>query len=159
MSNLVRPFSPILELGLTELVGINEQVDQNDYSGSVSFALSTKSPRSGEILGLTFYSTGGDELAIDGQLYFLDAYPAVASGDTALSVAEWKTVIGHAALANGSFVGDGSGKILTLTDVGIHFHDLLTLYAVLKLTSATAINSAGGDDELFQVNGWYRRES
>ena len=31
----VSPFAAILEGGLTELVGINEQIDQNDYSGSV----------------------------------------------------------------------------------------------------------------------------
>src|SRR4030067_1952635 len=35
----VSPFAAILEGCLTELVGINEQIDQNDYSGSVDAAL------------------------------------------------------------------------------------------------------------------------
>ncbi|CAK0775235.1 hypothetical protein CCP3SC1AL1_770022 [Gammaproteobacteria bacterium] len=35
----VQPFSAMLEGGLTELVGINEQVDQNDYCGSVGVSL------------------------------------------------------------------------------------------------------------------------
>ena len=53
--HFTQPFAALIEGGLTELVGINEQVDQNDYSGSVGVALG--GTYSGEILSWCFYAT------------------------------------------------------------------------------------------------------
>ena len=52
---LAQPFDPVHEAGLTELIGADEQVDQNDYSGSVAVSLGLHV--SGEILQVTLYAT------------------------------------------------------------------------------------------------------
>ena len=37
-----QPFAAIMEVGLTELIGADEKVDQNDYSDEVEVALGDK---------------------------------------------------------------------------------------------------------------------
>jgi hypothetical protein len=89
-------FLSCFEGGLTELVGINEEVNTNDFSGSVDVALGGK--YSGEILSFAFYATEdgtGDVQDSAGKLIILDADPAVASGATSLAAAEWPTVLPH----------------------------------------------------------------
>lgn len=161
MSDLVRPWQPIKELGLTEIVGVDEQVAQNEFAGSFSVDLPGKNPISGEFLSWAIYSTGGDELAIDANLFLLDADPAVAVGDTAMTVAEWKTVLAEVPIVNSAFAGSSAaaGNFWYTDDERVPFHALKTLYFALLLTSATTINSAGGDNELIQLNAWYRQES
>lgn len=162
MAELVRPWQPIKELGVTELIGVDEKVDQNDYSGSVSVDLPGKNPVSGEILSILMISTEdgtGAVQAIDGELFILDADPAVVSGDTALAAAEWPTVLGSVAITNTDFVGDTAGKVNYITNVQIPFHSLTALYFVLLLTSATAVNSDAADNEQIEFNAWYRQES
>jgi hypothetical protein len=159
-----KPFAPILELGLTELIGINEQVDQNDYSGSVAVSIASPegAPVSGEILSVCFYSTEDGSGAVqqpEGWLYILDADPAVSSGDTAITAAERVTVLGRVKLEAADWDVDANGGTAYICDTPIAFHDLTTLYLVFKLTSATSINSAAGDDEQLEINGWYRRDS
>ena len=96
---LQRPFSAILEAGVTALVGINQQVDQNDYGASVEIALGvsdvTDEPVSGEILSFAFYSAeegSGSVQTPAGKLLLLDADPAVSAGDTAITAAEHRTI-------------------------------------------------------------------
>ena len=84
---LSQPFSPILEAGLTELVGINEEVNTNDYGASVEVDISTTQPVSGEILAFAFYATEDGSGAVQdsaGELFIFDADPAIAAGDTAI---------------------------------------------------------------------------
>jgi len=160
---LVQPFDGIRELGLTELVGVDEKVDQNDYSGSVDVDVSPgPQPASGTFLAFAFYQTedsGGDILSVDGILYILDADPAVSSGDTALAATEWPTVLGTVAVAAADWSADAAGGVAYITDTEVPFHAVSTLYFVFKLTSATSINSDAGDDEQLEFNAWYRRES
>lgn len=158
---LSRPWQPILEVGLTELIGVDEKVDQNDFSGSVSVDLPGKNPVSGEFLSWMLVSTGGDELAIDGNLLIFDADPSVDPGDTDLTVAVWKTLVGQVPIVASAFLTDGTptGQAWYSSSVTLPFHALKTLYFVLKLTSATSVNSAAGDNELIQFNAWWRRES
>jgi len=86
----------ILESGVTELIGVDERVDQNEYSGSVAVPLAATC--SGEIVQVTLISRqAGAPLTPQGTLFFLDADPAVSPGDTAMTAAEHLTVIGRAA--------------------------------------------------------------
>jgi hypothetical protein len=154
------PFAPILEGGLTELIGINEQVDQNDYSGSVEVTLLHAA--SGEILSVAFYSTEDGSGAVqepEGWLYVFDADPAIASGDTAMTAAERVTVLGRVKVESGDWETDANGGLAYIYDTPIPFHHLASLFFAFKLTSATSMNSAAGDDEQLEFNFWYRRDS
>jgi hypothetical protein len=157
---LVSSHHPILELGLNELIGINDQVDQNDYGGSVAITLGTQ-PVSGEILAFAFYSTeagSGAVLQPTGKLILLDADPATATGDTALLAAEHITVLGIVDVAAAHWIADANGAVAHIVDTPIPFHRLSSIYAVWKHTLATGYNDAAGDDEQLQFNAWYRRD-
>lgn len=160
---LTNPRYQIAEFGVTELIGKDEQVDQNDYSGSVAITLGDGiRPVSGEILSFMFYSTEegtGALLAPAGTLFLLDADPAVSSGDTALAAAEHKTVLGSVTIETADWVSDTGGETCCVLDHPIPFHNLQTLYAVFKLTSATSFNDGAGDDEVLEFNAWYRRDT
>jgi hypothetical protein len=157
---ITKPFSGILESGITELIGINEKVDQNDYSGSVDVDVSPGPQNaSGVIQQFSFYQTedsGGAILSPAGTLYILDADPDVESGATSLDAAEWVTVIGTVDVAATDWKADAKGSIATITDNLIYFHGVASLYFTFKLTSATSVNSAAGDDEQLEFNFWYQ---
>jgi hypothetical protein len=157
---LYLPFAPILEGGLTELIGINEQVDQNDYSGSVEVELLHTA--SGEILSVALYNTedgSGAILSPEGWLYIFDADPGIVSGDTAMTAAERVTILGRVKVESGDWETDTGGGLAYIYDTPIPFHELSSLFFVFKLTSATSMNSAAGDDEQLEFNFWYRRDS
>lgn len=160
---LTQHFDPVREAGVTELIGKDEKVDQNDYSGSVGVTLANGGG-SGKILGVALYSTEegtGTVLTQAGKLLVLDADPAVASGDVALTVAEFKTVIAAVDIAAADWVGgvtDG-GAVAIWADHDIPFHDLSALHFTFKNEGATAINSDAADDEYLHFNFWYQLES
>jgi hypothetical protein len=156
---LTQPFEAIQEAGLTELIGINEQVDQNDYCGSVAVSLQARC--SGEILDVTFYTTEDGTGAVRtpaGTLFVFDANPSISSGDTAMSAAARVTIIGQVTIASTDWVSDANGASAH-KQVAIAFHNLSTLYLAFLLTSANAFNDAAGDDEQMEANLWYRRDS
>lgn len=156
----VQPFDAILEGGLTELVGINEQVDQNDYSGSVGVALG--GTYSGEILSVAFYATEDGTGAVQdsaGILYVFDADPTISSGDTSMTAAERVTILGKIAIGAADWDTDTNGGLAYICNQPIPFHAVSTLYFVWKHLDATALNDAAGDDEQLEFNFWYRRES
>jgi hypothetical protein len=155
-----QPFAVMTEGGLTELVGINEQVDQNDYSGSIGVSLGAT--MSGEILAVAFYATEDGTGAVQdsaGILYVLDADPSIASGDTAMSAAARVTVIGKLAIGAADWDTDINGGLAYVSNAPIPFHALSTLYFVWKHLDATALNDAAGDDEQLEFNFWFKRES
>jgi len=150
----------ITELGATELIGINEAVAQNQYCASVGITLGTQ-PISGELLAFAFYSQesgSGAVLQATGKLILLDADPASAAGDTALTAAEQLTILGVIDVAAGDWVADTGGAVAYIVDTPIPFHRLTSLYAVWKHTLATGYNDAAGDDESLNFNAWYRRD-
>ena len=152
--------SGICEIGLTELVDKDDQVDQNDFSASIALSPDDP-PASGEFLSLALVTTElgtGAILTPSGTLIFLDADPAVAAGDTALAAAEWKTAIGFVDIAASDWISDANGGLVSKI-IAIPFHELTTIYAVWLHTDATSINSAAGDDEEMHINVWYRRDS
>jgi hypothetical protein len=155
-----QPFAAMTEGGLTELIGIDEQVDQNDYCGSVAVALG--GTYSGEILGVALYTTEDGTGAVQtptGWLYVFDATPAISSGDTAMSAAARVTMLGRIAVDAGDWESDANGGSAYLYDTPIAFHAVSSLFFAFKLTSATSFNDAAGDDEQMEFNFWYRRDS
>ena len=159
-SVVATPFAAVLEGGLTELVGVDEQVDQNDYSGSVEVALG--GTHSGELLSFAFYATENGSGAVQdsaGRLIILDADPAVASGDTALAAGEWPTVLGVVQVEAGDWIMDANRGVAYIVDTPVAFHALSTLYFVWLHEDATSLNDAAEDDELLEFNFWYRRDS
>jgi len=156
----VQPFSALLEGGLTELVGINEEVNTNDFGGSVGVALGDT--YSGEILSFAFYATEDGSGAVQdsaGKLIILDADPEVSAGDTALAAAEWPTVLGIVDVGASDWVTDANGGCAFIYDQPVPFHALSTLYFVWLHTDSTDLNDAAGDDEQLEFNFWYRRDS
>ena len=160
--NQSQPFDQVREVGLTELIDKDDQVDQNDFSASVALAVNIDDlPMSGELLSLVLVTTETGSGAImepAGQLILLDANPAVSAGDTAMTAAEWKTAIGFVDVAAADWISDANGGLL-FKQIAIPFHELSNIYAVWLHTDATSINSAAGDDEYLHINVWYRRDS
>ena len=161
----VQPFAPIYEAGLTELVGINEEVNTSDYSGSIGISIAKGGGDravSGEILSFALYGTEDGSGAVPvpaGKLIILDADPAVSSGDTALAAAEWPTVIGVVSIAATDWISDANGGAAFIPDQPVLFHDLLNLYFVWFHEDATDINDGAGDDEQLEFNFWFRIDS
>ena len=157
---LVKPFSAIIEGGLTELIGINEEVNQSDYSGSIGVALA--GTYSGEILSLALYSTEDGSGAVQvpqGKVLIFDADPSIASGATAIAAAAFPTILGQIDFLTGDWHSDTGGGVAMLSHKPIPFHSLATLYFVWFQTQAVSWNDGAGDDEQLEFNFWYRRES
>jgi len=154
------PFAAIVEAGLTELIGADEQVDQNDLCGSVGISLGAT--MSGEILGVLLVSreTGtGAVQTPDGILFFFDADPSISSGATAMSAAARQALLGQIAVTGTDFDSDANGASVYLVSVPVAIHGISTLYVAFRLTSATSYNDGAGDDEILEVNVWIRRDS
>ena len=155
----VAPMTPISEIGISQVVGLDDQVDQYDFSASGPLAFG--GTYSGEFLSLILRSSESGSGAIQtpsGTLIFLDADPAVAVGDTALNAAEWGTVIGMVDIAAADWISDANGG-LVFKSIAIPFHALAGVWVVWYHTDATSLNSAAGDDEKLHLNAWYRRDS
>jgi hypothetical protein len=154
---LTRNFESLQEGGLTELIGINEEVNTNDYSASVGVAL--QATCSGEILHVTLYTTEdgtGAVLSPAGVLYIFDADPSITSGATAMTAAARVTVIAQLGVAAADWKTDANGGSQTLFDKPVAFHNVGTLYFAWLHEDATDFNDAAGDDEQLEFNFWYR---
>ena len=157
---LTKPFAEMKESGLVELIGINEQVDQDEYSASVGVVLG--GTYSGEILMVTLYSTEDGSGAVqepDGVLIFLDIDPEAAAGDAALTAAERVTIIGQIDVETDDWQSDANGASACIKNQPLTFHSLATIYAVWFHKNATSFNDVAGDDEQLEMNMWYRRDS
>jgi hypothetical protein len=163
----VLPRYPILHIGVTELVGKDEQVDQNELGDAVEVDLSSDGegqPISGEILSAMFYATeegSGSVQDSAGELLIFTADPGQAAGDdgSGISGAEWQTCIGRIKIAASDWSTEDNGGIAYVTDTPIPFHDLSSLFLVWYHTDATSLNDAAGDDEVLDVDLWYQRYS
>ncbi len=158
------PFAAILETGLLELIGEDstEVSASGDYSNTADLALG--GTFSGEILSFMLASHENGSGAVqegNGVMYFFDADPDVSAGDTALAVigAEHATIIGITQIQAGDWDSDASGAVVHKT-VAIPFHAIATVFAVYRNTDASAVwNSAVGDNEVLDINMWFRRDS
>jgi len=154
-----QPFDALLEGGLTELIGIDEQVNTSQYNASIGVALA--GTYSGEIVKICLYATEDDTgiiIAENATLIILDADPATATAAIAIGAAERITIIAHFAFAGADYQSDANGasNCQSTTEA---FHSLATLYFLYFHEGATQWNSAAGDQEQLQFNFWYRRES
>jgi hypothetical protein len=160
---LTAPYWHITETALTELVGADEQVDQNDYGGSVAVTLGDGAlPVSGELLSFSFLSTETGSGAVQtpaGILLILDADPATAAGDTGITAAERITVIGQVKVLTSDWQADANGASAFICNQPVPFHNLQTLYFLWFHADATSLNDGAGDDEILQLKAWYRRDS
>ena len=164
LPTLSKPFDVITEVGITALIGINdtEVSISGDYSNTADLSLG--GTYSGEILSVLLVSSETGSGAVQtgkGIVFFFDADPNVAAGDTALAAAgaEHKTVLGMVAIEAADWDSDSNGGSVFKT-VALPFHALATIYAVYRNTDASAVwNSAVGDDEMLDINVWFRRDS
>jgi hypothetical protein len=160
---LSAPYWHITETALTQLIGSDEQVDQNDYGTSVAVTLGDGvRPCSGELLSFMFFSLESGSGAVQipaGTLVILDADPAASAGDTAVSAAERVTILGQVAVAAADWQSDANGASAFIYNRPVPFHNLQTLYFLWFHEDATSFNDSAGDDEILQVKAWYRRDS
>ncbi len=160
---LTSPHWQIYETALTELIGADEQVDQNDYGVSAAVTLGDGvRPCSGELLSFIFFSTETGTGAIQtpaGTLLILDADPATTAGDTSITAAERVTVVGHIPVTAADWQSDANGASAFIYNKPVPFHNLQTLYFLWFHEDATSYNDGAGDDEVLQVKAWYRRDS
>lgn len=160
---LSNPLYQITELGLSNLIGADQQVDQNDYGASVALTLGDGvRPVSGEFLSFLFYTAETGSGAVQtpaGTLLLLDADPAVSAGDTSITAAERFTVVGQIRVLASDWISDANGGSAFIHDQPLPFHSLTALYAVWFHEDTASFNDAGGDDETLQFNAWYRRDS
>ena len=141
----------IFESGVTELVGADEQVDQNDYGAHVTLNLKG----SGEILSACFLSVGGDILQVSGKLMIFNASVSVAAGDTSITTTERAELIGMIEVSSSGWQADANGASQSILVQPIPY-DTNDLYLVWFHESATSINSDGQDEEVLSVNLLYR---
>jgi len=133
------------------LVGADDAVAVSQYTNSANLVFGRQ--LSGEIVSMCLYaaeSGTGETQEVAGEVLFLSADPAVAAGDTDLAAGEWPTVVGTVAVAATDWVSGVTGS-MAFVPCAVPFELLGTLYAVMKMDAASAINSAGGDDETLTI--------
>ena len=153
-----------IEVGIAQLIGINEAVGVNQFSATTDLDLgqtygdTTVRPVAGEVQSILLVSSAtGAPLEPTGWVFFFDADPNTATGDVAISAAERRTIIGQVEIAAADWDSDATGAS-AYKALAVPFHDIRYLYTVFRNEGA-AINDAGGDDELIQINLWYRRDN
>jgi len=154
--------APIKGSGIVELVGINDQVDQNDFGASVAVTLVPLVQASGEIVQWGLFSTEDGTGAVQtpaGTLLVFSADPAITAGDTTITAAERLTLIGQIAVAAANWKADANGASVFVHDQPLIFPPLSTLYLAWLHEDATSFNDGAGDDEQLEVAFWYRRDS
>lgn len=146
------------ELGLTELIGIDEAVASTNYGGSVGVALVAST--SGTIKSVQFVSKETGTGAVQtpaGTLYIYDADPEISANDAAMSAAaaDHAKLIGRVQVLTGDWQADTSGAEAYII-TSIPFHSVATLYFSWRMASGSAVNDAAGDDESLLFNAWYQ---
>ena len=157
--DMIRHHAEMKESGVLELVGKDEEVNTNDYGGSVALTIGTDA-YSGEIYEFVFIATEegtGDVQDSAGWLLIFDADPATTAGDTSITAAERKTLVGQVEVAATDWITDANGGSAYIHSQPVSFHAVTSLYLVWFHTDATDLNDGAGDDEVLSVNCRYRR--
>ncbi len=151
------PFAPITEIPVTEIIGIDEQVDQFEYSAATELAFG--STVSGELLNATVPISG--LLTEAGTLLIFDADPSVSLADANLATASWALAIGKVDIAAGDWYEEdsgGTGAVATFAEP-IAFHAVSSLWIVYYHEGATQWNSLAGDNESLSFQAELRLDS
>lgn len=155
----------IVESTLTELIGADEQIDQNDFGGSVEVdlaGLAIVGGCSGEILSVMLFATEAGTGAIlepAGTLFIFDADPSISAGATSMSAAARVTVLGQVVVGANDWKADANGASVFVYNQPVPFHELDSLFLAWFHEDATSFNDGAGDDEKLEVKFWYRRDS
>lgn len=154
------PASNLTELGVTELIGINEQVSASQYSASVSITLAGP----GDIVKVCLMATeddaggGGAVFTPAGDLILFDTDPAIATDDATITNAERLTIVSVMTFATANWQSDANGAV-NCQKTNEVFHGS-TLFATWhSATGETQWNSAAGDDEQLEFNLWFKRST
>lgn len=156
---IVRVQDHIKELGPTELIGKDEQVDTNEFGAEVSIAIGASGQGvSGEILNVLLISSGGDKLAETGRLCFFESQPTVTIALGDMTLAQAKLLIGYVEVAAADWKSQGGTPTVKTAffSPAIAFQSIESLWMAYLHTGATQWNSAGGDNEVLDVNVRYR---
>lgn len=157
-----QPWDGIKETGVLELVGADEQVDQNELGAAVSFDLPGERAASGELLSFVFLSSESGSGSIQtpsGQLLIFDVDPGHNAGDdgSGISAPEWQAFIGEIDIASSDWKSEDYAAWISVKDEVVPFHAIDTLYFVWRHTDSTSLNDGAGDDEKLEVNVRYCR--
>lgn len=143
-----------------ELVGVDERIDQNDYTPDVPFTLRPPDS-SGQILGINLITrrgaTGGVILTPAGTILVFDVSPAISTGDTALVTGFHDNILGTVTVATGDWFADVGGGVVYKPAL-IPYYTLKTLYFAFFWADAASINGATGDQETLEMIANYRVE-
>jgi hypothetical protein len=163
---LTLPQHPIQHIGVTELVGKDERVDQNEFGAEVTVTLTLTTGRvlSGELLSFMLYATeegSGSVQDSEGELLIFTSAPGLTAGDdgSGITAAEWQACIGRIKISASDWTVEDAGAIAYICDKPVPFHDVQSLSFVWRHTDATSLNDAAGDDEVLDFDAWYVRYS
>jgi len=159
----VQPFAPMAEIGLTELVGTDEEINTGDFTGTVQKDLG--GTYSGELKSFSFYTT--DETSASegapqdsaGELLIFDASPTIGSGAVDMAACAWQAVVGKVVVAASDWITDASSGTAFIFDQPVPFHAVSSLYFSWNHTDGTDLNDNALDEEVLEFNAWYKRES
>lgn len=157
---LFQPFDAIKKTSAIELVGADEQLAQNNYADAAeaSLSLGNSTKGSGMILSALLISEGGAILEPTGELLIFSADPGHSLNASAIAAASLANLIGKVSVGASNWVSDANGAHAWI-ETAVPFESASSLFLVFRLTSATSINSAGGDDETLKAVLRYRRDS
>ena len=125
-----------IEVGLTQLIGINEAVGVNQFSATADLDLTrtagSLSPAvPGEIQSLLLVSSAaGAPIEPTGWLFFMDADPATAAGDAALALVDRQALIAQVEIFAADWDSDATAASAYKV-VALPFHDVRYLYLSL----------------------------
>ena len=151
------PMSALLETGVVEIIGVDEQAAQYDWSDGTAVALG--GTYSGEILNVTLILSGS--LSEAGTLIIFDADPSVTLADANLATASWLLSIGKVDVAAGDWFEENAGGTGGMAHfaVPIAFHELSSLWVAFYHEGATQWNSLAADNETLDIQIEFRRDS
>ena len=154
---LAAPFQAMVETGAVELIGVDEQASQYDWSDGTEIALG--GTYSGEILNVTLILSGS--LSEAGTLVVFDADPSVTLADANLATASWLLAIGKNDVAAGDWFEENSGGTGAVAHFAtpIAFHGVSSLWVAYYHEGATQWNSLAADNETLDIQIEYRRDS
>lgn len=158
---LSKPFDAIKEGGSTEMVGKDfAGMTQDELSAAKEISLG--GTYSGEVvqacLTQSEEGTGAILSDIALRLFIFDADPSISTADALIATASHLLLLDEVAFANGNFWIDAGAATLCM-QMNTLFHAVGSLWFAIATEGATEINSAAEDDEVVDLNFWYRRES
>lgn len=145
----------LVESASTELIGKDDTgVAASRWSKSAQIVFG--GALQGEITSLVLTSTEEGSGAVQVPLcyiVFFDADPAITANDATITAAEWQTVIGTVTVLAADWVAvDANGSSVFKAGLQVPVRNMRSVYVAILLGAAmTTINSAAGDDEVFDI--------